>query len=164
MAEENKHPPTTEEQTPPEMPGKAPKMEQAEIPDVGGGPAPSAKVIDLSAVRSTPEKDAPTDIPKESEAQPVSVTEYSKQEWEKPMPEPEKPKPKRGRPAKAEKAPIHLKMTLTAREPAEYSNIGINKIGSMLRAPNCPFVLFVGTKKLVKRREFEQFISLTMAI
>lgn len=57
MAEENKHPPTTEEQTPPEMPGKAPKMEQAEIPDVGGGPAPSAKVIDLSAVRSTPEKD-----------------------------------------------------------------------------------------------------------
>ena len=80
MAEENKHPPTTEEQTPPEMPGKAPKMEQAEIPDVGDGPAPSAKVIDLSAVRSTPEKDAPTDIPKEPEAQPVSVTEYSKQE------------------------------------------------------------------------------------
>ena len=79
-------------------------MEQAEIPDVGGGPAPSAKVIDLSAVRSTPEKDAPTDIPKEPEAQPVSVTEYSKQEWKKPMPEPEKPKPKRGRPAKAEKA------------------------------------------------------------
>ena len=36
MAEENKHPPTTEEQAPPEMPRKAPKMEQAEIPDVGG--------------------------------------------------------------------------------------------------------------------------------
>ena len=45
-----------------------------------------------------------------------------------------------------------------------YSNIGINKIDSMLRAPNCPFVLFVGTKKLVKRREFEQYISRTMAI
>ena len=104
MAEENKHPPTTEEQAPPEMPGKAPKMEQAEIPDVGGGPAPSAKVIDLSAVRPAPERDAPPDIPKEPEAPPVSVTEYSKQEWEKPMPEPEKPKPKRGRPAKVEKA------------------------------------------------------------
>ncbi|HIX16551.1 MAG TPA: hypothetical protein H9740_12660 [Candidatus Hungatella pullicola] len=24
--------------------------------------------------------------------------------------------------------------------------------------PNCPFVLFVGTQKLVKRREFEEFI------
>ena len=45
-----------------------------------------------------------------------------------------------------------------------YSNIGINKIDSMLRTPNCPFVLFVGTKKLVKRREFEQYISRTMAI
>ena len=35
---------------------------------------------------------------------------------------------------------------------------------SMLRSPNCPFVLFVGTKKLVKRREFEEYISRTMAI
>ena len=56
--------------------------------------------------------------------------------------------------------PIHLKMTLTAREAAEY----INKIDSMLRAPNCPFVLFVGTKKLVKRKEFEQFISEKLVI
>ncbi len=34
--------------------------------------------------------------------------------------------------------PIHLKMTLTTKEAAEYSNIGINKIDSMLRSPNCP--------------------------
>ena len=60
--------------------------------------------------------------------------------------------------------PIHLKMALTAREAAEYSNIGINKIDSMLRTPNCPFVLFVGTKKLVKRWEFEQHIRRTRAI
>ena len=59
--------------------------------------------------------------------------------------------------------PIHLKMTLTAREAAEYS-IGINKINSMLRSPNCPFVLFVGTKKLVKRREFEEYISPKLVI
>ena len=51
--------------------------------------------------------------------------------------------------------PIHLKVTLSIREAAVYSNIGINKIESMLRKPNCPFVLFVGTKKLVKRKEFE---------
>ena len=58
-----------------------------------------------------------------------------------------------------EKVPIHLKMTLSIREAAEYSNIGFNKIDRMLRSPNCPFVLFVGTKKLVKRKEFDQFIS-----
>ena len=60
--------------------------------------------------------------------------------------------------------PIHLKMTLTAKEAAEYSNIGINKIDSMLRSPNCSFVLFVGSKKLVKRKEFEQYISQALVI
>ena len=59
---------------------------------------------------------------------------------------------------------IQRKMTLTAREAAEYSNIGINKIDSMLRAPNCPFVLFVGTKKLVKRKEFEDYINQKLVI
>ena len=34
--------------------------------------------------------------------------------------------------------PIHLKMTLTIKEAAAYSNIGINKIESMLYSPNCP--------------------------
>lgn len=62
------------------------------------------------------------------------------------------------------KVPVHLKMTLTTKEAAEYSNIGINKIDSMLRSPNCPFVLFVGTKKLVKRKEFEQYISQRLVI
>ena len=60
--------------------------------------------------------------------------------------------------------PIHEKVTLTIKEAAKYSNIGINKIDTMLRSPNCPFVLFVGTKKLVKRKEFEQFISSKLII
>lgn len=60
--------------------------------------------------------------------------------------------------------PIHLKLTLTIREAAEYSNIGINKIDSLLRQPNCPFVLYVGTRKLVKRREFEDFIRQQLII
>ena len=63
-----------------------------------------------------------------------------------------------------DKVPIHLKVTLTIREAAEYSNIGINKIDNLLRTPNCPFVLYVGTKKLVKRKEFEQFISQKLII
>ena len=63
-----------------------------------------------------------------------------------------------------ETVPIYQKVTLTIREAAEYSNIGINKIDSLLRTPNCPFVLFIGTKKLVKRKEFEQFISRSLII
>ena len=60
--------------------------------------------------------------------------------------------------------PIHLKMTLTIKEAAEYSGIGINKIDAMLKQPNCPFVLFVGTRKLVKRREFEEYIRHKLVI
>ncbi len=60
---------------------------------------------------------------------------------------------------KIDKIPIHLKLVLTIREAAEYSNIGINKIDSLLKQPNCPFVLYIGTRKLVKRKEFEEFIS-----
>ena len=60
--------------------------------------------------------------------------------------------------------PIHLKAALTIKEAAEYSNIGINKIDQLLRKPNCTFVLFVGTKKLVKRKAFEDFIQNTLII
>ena len=51
------------------------------------------------------------------------------------------------------------KIALTVEEAAAYSNIGQNKISSMLKNPRCPFVLYVEVKKLVKRREFEQYIS-----
>ena len=60
--------------------------------------------------------------------------------------------------------PIDRKMLLSIREAAEYSNIGINKIDELLKQPNCPFVLYVGTKKLVKRRAFEEFIEGRVAI
>lgn len=56
------------------------------------------------------------------------------------------------------RVPIHLKMTMTIKEAAMYSNIGINKIESLLKKPNCPFVLYIGTRKLVKRKEFEDYI------
>ena len=35
----------------------------------------------------------------------------------------------------------------------------INKIVEMLRNPMCNFVLYVGMRKLVKRKEFEQYLS-----
>ncbi len=60
---------------------------------------------------------------------------------------------------KKQTVPIEAKVTLTIKEAAEYSNIGINKLESLLRSPRCPFVLYVGKKKLVKRREFEKFIA-----
>ena len=60
--------------------------------------------------------------------------------------------------------PIDRKMLLSIREAAEYSNIGINKIDEMLKQPTCPFVLYVGSKKLVKRKAFEEYIADRVAI
>lgn len=63
-----------------------------------------------------------------------------------------------------ERVPIYQKVTLTITEAAEYSNIGVNRIDAMLKNPRCPFVLYVGKKKLVKRKEFEKFISESIEI
>lgn len=58
-----------------------------------------------------------------------------------------------------EKIPIYYKLNLTIEEAAEYSNIGVNRISSMLNEISCPFVLKVGNKRLVKRKEFERYIE-----
>ena len=99
----------------PEAPGGPPppapeQTEQAVIPGMDGGPAPSSKVIDLSDVRAEagktgPEAPAPGDAPPEQGAA-GSVTEYTKQEWERPLEEikAEQKKPRRGRPPKADRA------------------------------------------------------------
>ena len=58
-----------------------------------------------------------------------------------------------------EKIPLWEKANLTIEEAAEYSNIGQNRISELLKMPRCPFVLYVGKKKLEKRKEFERFIE-----
>ena len=60
--------------------------------------------------------------------------------------------------------PFWLKMNLTKQEAAAYSNIGLNKLEELLKDPKCNFVLYVGNKKLVKRKEFEQFIEKTVEV
>lgn len=57
--------------------------------------------------------------------------------------------------------PINQKLVLTPKEASEYSNIGINKILSLLRSPYCTFALRNGNRTLVKRKEFEDFIAKT---
>lgn len=54
---------------------------------------------------------------------------------------------------------IKDKLNLTIEEAAAYSNIGINKLGELMKQPSCPFVIYVGRKRLIKRREFEKYIE-----
>ena len=62
------------------------------------------------------------------------------------------------------KVPIWEKMNLTIEEAAEYSNIGIHKLYEMVNQPNCPFVLFIGKKRVIKRKEFEKYVEKTNQI
>ena len=90
----------------PEAPGGPPAPEQTEqavIPGMDGGPAPSGKVIDLSDVRAEAGKTGPEAPPEQGAA--GSVTEYTKQEWERPLEEieAERKKSRRGRPPTADR-------------------------------------------------------------
>ena len=60
--------------------------------------------------------------------------------------------------------PVNMKLALSIKEAAQYSGIGINRLENMLRKPNCPFVLYVGTRKLVKREAFEQYVKQQLVI
>ena len=60
---------------------------------------------------------------------------------------------------KNEKIPIYHKLILTIPEAAEYSHIGQNRIADMMSSAMCPFVLHVGNRKLIKRKEFEEYLS-----
>ena len=51
--------------------------------------------------------------------------------------------------------PIWQKSNLTLEEAAAYSGIGINKLRSMTDSDECKFVLWNGTKRLIKRRKLE---------
>ena len=55
--------------------------------------------------------------------------------------------------------PIWEKSNLTLEEAAAYSGIGVNKLRDLTNNNSCPFVLWEGAKRLIKRRKFDEFIA-----
>lgn len=60
--------------------------------------------------------------------------------------------------------PIWQKSNLTLEEAAAYSGIGINKIREISNDERCKFVLWIGNKRLIKRRLFDAYIEQTYSI
>lgn len=60
--------------------------------------------------------------------------------------------------------PIWEKSNLTLEEAAAYSGIGINKLRDLSNARNCKFVLWVGSKRLIKRRLLDTYIEQSFSI
>ena len=55
--------------------------------------------------------------------------------------------------------PIWEKSNLTIEEAAEYSGIGRNKLRQLSDDDRCPFVLWVGNKRLIKRRQLDEYME-----
>ncbi|MFR1574461.1 MAG: excisionase [Ruminococcus bicirculans (ex Wegman et al. 2014)] len=49
-------------------------------------------------------------------------------------------------------------------EAAVYSNIGQHKLRELTADERCPFVLWVGNKRLIKRRQFDEYMSRAYSI
>ncbi len=60
--------------------------------------------------------------------------------------------------------PIWEKSNLTVEEAAAYSGIGINKLRELSNEPDCNFVLWNGTKRLIKRKLLDEYLEKTYSI
>ncbi len=55
--------------------------------------------------------------------------------------------------------PIWEKSNLTLKEAADYSGIGINKLRQISDSEDCTFVLWVGGKRLIKRKALDRYLD-----
>ena len=60
--------------------------------------------------------------------------------------------------------PIWEKANLTLEEAAAYSGIGVGKLRKLTNEKDCYFVLWVGNKRLIKKRLFDNFIEQMFSI
>ena len=66
--------------------------------------------------------------------------------------------------ARSDTVPVWEKANLSMEEAAAYFGIGINKLREMTNEDNCPFVLWNGSKRMIKRKAFEKFLEAAYSI
>lgn len=60
--------------------------------------------------------------------------------------------------------PLWEKSNLTLEEAAAYSGIGVNKLRKLSDDKNCSFVLWNGSKRLLKRKKLDEYLERTYSI
>ena len=55
--------------------------------------------------------------------------------------------------------PIWHKSNLTIDEAVEYSGIGRERLRKLTSQEECPFVLHIGNRRMIKRRIFDEYIE-----
>ncbi len=64
----------------------------------------------------------------------------------------------------AKTVPIWEKSNLTLEEAAAYSGVGINKLRELTNDENSKLVLWVGNKRLIKRKLLDKFLEESYSI
>ncbi len=64
----------------------------------------------------------------------------------------------------AKDVPIWEKSNLTLQEASAYFGIGMNKLRDMTNEGDCPFVIWCGNKRLIKRRLFDKYLEKAFSI
>lgn len=65
---------------------------------------------------------------------------------------------------KDNRVPLWERMNLTLEEAAAYTGIGTDKFRELSNRESCDFVLWVGTKRLLKRKQLEEFLIKSFSI
>ena len=63
---------------------------------------------------------------------------------------------------KAEKdnaVPVRNRALMTLEEAAAYTGIGTNKLRALCSQEGCNFVLWVGAKRMIKRKQLDEFLE-----
>lgn len=55
--------------------------------------------------------------------------------------------------------PLWHKPTLSIEEAVAYTGIGSRKLYELTNSEDCPFVLWIGNRRMVKRKNFDEFIE-----
>ena len=55
--------------------------------------------------------------------------------------------------------PLWVKPNLSIEEAASYFGIGMGKLYEMTSREDCPFVLWVGSRRMIKRKSFEEYLD-----
>lgn len=60
---------------------------------------------------------------------------------------------------KRQEVPIWYKPTLSINETVAYTGIGTTKLYELTNSEDCPFVLWIGNKRMIKRKPFDEYIE-----
>lgn len=55
--------------------------------------------------------------------------------------------------------PLSEKLCLTIPEASKLTGIGVNKLYDMTNEEGCQFVIYVGSRRMIKRKPFEKYLE-----